>query len=95
MYIISLTYKVPLENIDQHLEEHVSYLNEQYANGIFLMSGKKVPRSGGVILAKSDSKSNLLSVIDQDPFKTLGLAYYEIIEFEPSKTHEELKFLMD
>ena len=54
MFIISLTYTQSLEAIDQHLEAHVAFLKEQYAKGLFIASGRKVPRSGGVILAVSD-----------------------------------------
>lgn len=93
MYIISLTYKVPLENIDQHLLAHVDYLNKQYELGNFLMSGRKVPRDGGIILAKAESKEELMNLIAQDPFKIHELADYEVIEFIPSKAAAELQFL--
>lgn len=95
MYIISLTYKVPLENIDQHLEGHIAYLNEQYERGVFLMSGKKEPRTGGVILAKANNKKEVLQVVEKDPFHIHQLADYEIIAFHPSKSINELEFLLD
>lgn len=95
MYIISLTYKVPLENIDQYLESHVAYLNEKYEAGIFMMSGRKVPRTGGVILAKAENKKELLKIVEEDPFHINQLADYTVTEFIPSKTSKELQFLMD
>ena len=49
MYIISLTYKVPLDIIDQHLDSHVQFLNKQYEMGNFHASGRKVPSTGGII----------------------------------------------
>lgn len=94
MYIISLTYKVPLENIDQHLESHVAFLNSQYELGNFLMSGRKEPRTGGVILAKAGSKEEVLEIIALDPFNINQLADYNVTEFIPSKTCEELRFLL-
>lgn len=94
MYIISLTYKVPLENIDQYLEEHVNYLNEQYELGNFLMSGRKVPRTGGVILALANSRDEIESVVAKDPFNINKLADYNIVEFVPSKASKDLEFLM-
>ena len=33
MFIVSLTYLVPLEEVDKFLALHVSYLEEQYAFG--------------------------------------------------------------
>lgn len=95
MYIISLTYKVPLEIIDQHLDSHVQFLNKQYEMGNFHASGRKVPRTGGIILSKISDKNLLLKIIDEDPFKKHKLADYDLIEFVPSKTCEELEFLMN
>lgn len=95
MFIINITYKTELENIDQHLEEHIEFLNEQYQLKNFIASGKKIPRTGGIILAIMDSKSELENIIEKDPFKKHELADYELIEFVPSKSIEELKFLIE
>ncbi|WP_420583183.1 YciI family protein [Reichenbachiella sp.] len=95
MYIISLTYKVPLENIDQHLADHVAFLNAQYEQGYFLMSGKKIPRIGGIILAIAKSKEEVSQWIEKDPFHIHQLADYEVIEFEPTKSTKELEYLLD
>jgi uncharacterized protein YciI len=95
MHIISLTYKVPLEIVDQYLESHVDYLNKQYEVGNFIVSGRKVPRTGGIILTKISDKMELLKIIEKDPFKINELADYEFTEFIPSKTCEELKFLLE
>ena len=95
MFIINLTYKTELEKVDQFLEEHIVFLNEQYELGHFLASGRKVPRTGGIILSNVKSKSELEEIIGKDPFKKNELADYELTEFVPSKTSEELKFLME
>lgn len=94
MFIISLIYKAPLEIIDQHLENHVDYLNQQYELGNFIVSGRKVPRTGGIILSKISSKNELLEILSEDPFKKNNLADYDIIEFIPTKTCRVLEFLM-
>ncbi|MEM9078710.1 MAG: YciI family protein [Bacteroidota bacterium] len=95
MFIINLTYKTELEKVDQFLEEHIEYLNEQYELGHFLASGRKVPRTGGIILSNVKSKSELEEIIGKDPFKKNELADYELTEFVPSKTCEQLEFLME
>mgnify|MGYP000377369953 CR=1 FL=1 len=87
------TYKVPLEQVDKALNEHVDYLNTQYKLGNFQASGKKVPRTGGIILSTISSKSKLLEVIEKDPFNRMQFADYKITEFIASKTCEELTFL--
>ncbi len=95
MFIINLTYKTELGKIDQFLNEHIEFLNEQYELGHFLASGRKIPRTGGVILSNIKSKSELEKIIEKDPFKKHELASYELTEFVPSKTCDELKFLIE
>ncbi len=95
MYIINLTYKAPLTVVDQHLKDHVDYLNLQYAQGHFHASGRKVPRTGGIIFSKMSSKKDLFTVLEQDPFNIHGLADYSITEFIPSKACDELHFLLE
>ena len=94
MFIVNLTYKVPLETVDRFLEQHVAYLNEQYQLGNFHAFGRKVPRDGGVILSLVSDKNELLQILAKDPFKMNDLADYELTEFMPSKTCDELAFLM-
>jgi len=89
MFIISLTYIRPLEEIDKVLAEHVIYLKEQYSLGHFIASGRKVPRCGGIILSKIDSLEKLEKVLEIDPFKIKGLAQYDIQEFIPSMSSLE------
>lgn len=95
MYIINLIYKVPLDKVDEHLGDHVEYLNEQYNLGNFHASGRKNPRTGGIILSKITHKNELINVINRDPFKINDLANYELIEFIPTMTCKELDFLKD
>lgn len=93
MFIINLTYTVALEKVDTYLEEHIVYLKEQYAKENFIMSGRKNPRTGGIILSNLKDREKLLNILEEDPFKKNNLAEYEIIEFEPSMTSKELDFL--
>lgn len=94
MHIINLTYKVSLETVDKYLNSHINYLNEQYKLGNFLASGRKIPRTGGIILTNISDKTKLQHIIEQDPFKINNLADYQLIEFVPNKTCNELKFLL-
>jgi uncharacterized protein YciI len=86
MFIISLTYTAPLEQIDAHLAAHRAFLAEQYARGVFLMSGRKVPREGGIIIAQGISRDEVETLIRQDPFHQAGVARYDIVEFAPNMT---------
>ncbi|WP_025743855.1 YciI family protein [Aquimarina pacifica] len=95
MFIINITYKTELEKVDQFLNEHIEFLNEQYELGHFLASGRKIPRTGGIILSNIESKSEIEKIINKDPFKKNELADYELTQFVPSKTCEKLKFLIE
>ncbi len=95
MFIISLTYKVPLEKIDEELNNHVEFLKEQYALGNFLASGRKIPRTGGIILSQIKDKIELESIIHKDPFYQNDLADYDVTEFVPSMTSDKLKCILE
>lgn len=95
MFIINLTYKVELKKVDQFINAHIEFLNEQYELGHFLASGRKIPRTGGIILSNIENKTELERIIEKDPFKKNELADYELTEFIPSKTCDNLKFLID
>jgi uncharacterized protein YciI len=95
MNIINLTYIVPLETVDAYSDSHVEYLKEQYKLGHFLASGRKVPRTGGIILSGVSYKAELQKIIEKDPFKVNDIADYALTEFVPSMTSEELKFLKE
>ena len=90
MFIVDLTYQASLEAVDALLEEHRAYLGEQYAAGVFLASGPKAPRTGGVILARAESLEALQEILEQDPFHREGVARYRVTEFVPVKTAEAL-----
>ncbi|WP_432454403.1 MULTISPECIES: YciI family protein [unclassified Agarivorans] len=93
MFIVSLNYICDLADVETHLDAHIQYLDRHYAAGVFLASGRKVPRTGGVILAQADSRTALDAILAEDPFKIHQLAEYEVTEFIPTKTSPALEFL--
>ena len=84
MFIVDLNYIVSLDRVDAAIPDHVDFLKKNYASGIFLVSGRKVPRTGGVILAVAENKERLQAILDEDPFQQLGFAHYTVTEFVPS-----------
>ena len=90
MFIVTLTYTAPLERIDAFLPAHRAWLAEQYARGLFLMSGRKEPRDGGIIIAHAASRAELETVLQGDPFGQAGIATYAVTEFVPTMTAEAL-----
>lgn len=94
MFIINLTYIEPLEVVEKNLQEHINFLNHYYAEGLFIASGRKNPRTGGIILMQGKNKEVVQEIIRQDPFYKNKIAQYDIIEFEASKYCSELKTLL-
>jgi uncharacterized protein YciI len=89
--VIELTYKVPLTEIDAHMAAHVRFLKKYYASGNFLVSGRKIPRSGGIIVAVGASRRAIETIIEEDPFYARGLADFRIIEFRASQRADDIQ----
>ena len=85
MFIIELTYNATLEQIDAQMKPHMAFLHKHYASGHFLVSGRKIPRDGGIILAVGKSREEIEAIAAQDPFCQKGLADFRVIEFRVSQ----------
>ena len=94
MFIINLNYIVPLEQLDAHMADHVKFLRKYYKQNVFLASGRKVPRTGGIILALTKSKEEIDQIIREDPFYTQKLAEFSVTEFQTSQYHPDLKKIL-
>ena len=91
MFVIELTYKADLGEIDAHMAAHVSFLKKYYASRNFLVSGRKMPRDGGIILAVGKSRQAIEAIVKEDPFYELGLADFRIIEFRVSQRADDIQ----
>jgi uncharacterized protein YciI len=91
MFVIELIYKVDLAEIDAHMGAHVDFLKKYYASGHFLLSGRKIPRNGGIILAMGKSRADIQTIVEEDPFYELGLADFRIIEFRASQRADDIQ----
>ena len=85
MFVIELTYKVSLSEIDASMQAHVMFLKKHYATWNFLVSGRKIPRNGGIILAVGKSRQQIEGIVREDPFHQRGLADFRVIEFRASQ----------
>jgi uncharacterized protein YciI len=90
MFVIELVYKATLAEIDAAMRAHMVFLKKHYASGHFLISGRKIPRDGGIILATGESKAELEAIVRQDPFVARGLADFRIIEFRASQRADSI-----
>ena len=91
--MLLLTYVRPLAAVDALMREHVAWLDEHYAAGRFLVSGRRIPRTGGVIVARGDDRAEIEALVASDPFVAAGVATCEVIRFRASQTAPGLEGL--
>lgn len=94
MFILSLTYVKPTEEADRFMAPHMDWVNAGYDNGLFLASGRKNPRTGGVILARGD-RAEIETYVATDPFAVESVAIYEVTEVAVTRTAAGLEGLKD
>jgi uncharacterized protein YciI len=94
MFAVILSYKKPIEDVERVTPAHRAYLDDYYAKGVFVISGRQTNQQGGVIIAKSESKEALESILALDPFKIEGIAEYTVYEFSATKAQPLLSELI-
>lgn len=94
MFIVQLTYKVPLQEVDKYLQAHREFLDYHYKQGLFLASGPMKPRTGGILIALTQDKAHLEAVLREDPYNLAEITTYQLIEFTPVKHRDEIKELI-
>jgi uncharacterized protein YciI len=95
MFVIELIYTAALADIDAHMTAHVRFLKKYYASGNFLVSGRKIPRDGGIIIAVGDSREQIEAIAREDPFCKRGLAEFRVIEFRASQRADDVQNRID
>ncbi|MGH6617180.1 YciI family protein [Sphingomonas sp.] len=78
--MILLRYVAPLDQVDAQMAAHVAWLEKGYDAGIFIVSGRRAPRTGGVILSRGH-RQDVEALVAYDPFIISGVAEAEVIEF--------------
>ena len=87
MYALAIIrYRLPLDEVLPHVEEHRAYLRELNAQGTLLAAGPFNPRSGGALVLRvpdDDAHAALDRIRDGDPFTQRGVAQYELLPWAP------------
>ena len=89
MFIVSLTYKKGIGEVEKFIAAHIQFLDKYYLEKKFIFSGRKDPRTGGIILVRNVDRHSLMEIIKQDPFHQNEIAYYDITEVIPTKYDED------
>ncbi|HZF32156.1 MAG TPA: YciI family protein [Gammaproteobacteria bacterium] len=95
MFVVELIYKADLAQIDARMKAHMAFLRKYYAAGNFLVSGRKIPREGGIILAVGKSRADIEAIMREDPFCQHGLADFRVVEFRASQRADDVQKRLD
>lgn len=91
MFIVLLTYKVPIEEVNKYLSAHREFLDYYYKQGLLIASGPLKPRTGGIIIVTSNDRAQVEEIFTQDPFALAEIADYQFYKFTPIKHCESIK----
>ena len=94
MYIILLKFSGNRGRASQFMDGHKAWVKRGFDDGVFLLAGSLEPDQGGGILAHGISLPDLRRRVDKDPFVAEKVVTADIMELEPAKADERLKFLL-
>ncbi len=81
--VITLSYVAPIEDIDAQLAAHVAWLEAGFDEGLLLLAGRQVPRTGGIVLCRGH-RAEVEAFAATDPFVTSGVATASVTEMAAS-----------
>lgn len=90
-FLIEITYTASAEKIAEILPAHRLFLQGGYDQGMLLMSGPMLPKTGGVVIARAQSVDDLQAFFEFDPYMANNAATYRFVEFDPVKFQPFLK----
>lgn len=94
MVIVLLKVSRNKGRASEFMEGHKEWIKRGFDDGLFLFVGSLQPNLGGGIVAYNTSLSELQSRVNNDPFVAENVVTAEILEIEPSRVDERLKFLL-
>jgi uncharacterized protein YciI len=81
VYVALSDYQVPLADIDPHLAEHREWAAAHYADGRLLVSGRRTPPVGGILVLRASSQEDAEAFVATDPFALRGFSAYHVYGF--------------
>ncbi|MER6775865.1 MULTISPECIES: YciI family protein [unclassified Streptomyces] len=83
MFIVTVTYTAPLEDVEPWRPAHGDWLERQLSSGSLLVAGRRKPLVGGVYLAPGMPAEDLDRLLATDPYVLGGVAEHTVLEFTP------------
>ena len=91
MYLVDMSFTDMAKITPELTNKHKSYLEKEYKSNKLMFGGRKVPRTGGILISQHANEHELKQVLNSDPFVKSGAVSYSITEFIPvmaSKAYE-------
>lgn len=95
MYLLVSRYTAPRERIEELVPAHRDYLRRHLAAGTFVVSGRREPWDGGVIVARGLTREELDAVVAEDPFSRAGVAETDVVAFRPLFSADGFEALLE
>lgn len=94
MYLVDMSF-THLEKITPELtQQHKCYLEKEYQANKLIFGGRKVPRTGGILISQHDNEEELRRVLNSDPFIKSGAVSYVITEFIPAMAAKDYQAIL-
>jgi uncharacterized protein YciI len=92
-FLLEGQHLVPFEQRDPALiAAHRRFLQQGYDQGRFLMSGPSIPTTGGILVARAQSRDELDAWLADEPFcRAKVMRFARITEFDPVQHQPVLK----
>jgi uncharacterized protein YciI len=91
VFVVIGTYIKPMEEAKKVLGAHYEFLRKHFDQGHFIVSGRREPLTGTVILAQALGRRRIEAILDEDPFVRAGIIRYEIVAFVPALYDRKFK----
>ena len=89
-FVVTIEYIKPMEMVEEHTPAHREFSAGLKDKGMLLFSGPFNPRTGGMLVMQAEDMNQAVSAFDEDPFKKLDIAKYQVREWVPKVGLERL-----
>ncbi len=93
-FFVHIVYLRPFSEIEPLVAPHRAFLDTCLKDGILLLSGPLVPRTGGVLFMRGSDRSEIETLLADDPYAKARVARHDLLEFQPVKACPELSGLL-
>lgn len=83
MFVVTVTYTAPLDEVDRWRPAHGEWLNDLIARRLLLMAGRRPQWVGGVYVAPGMQAEEIDRLLATDPYLVNGVAEHHVVEFTP------------